>query len=286
MPNELETVHSSYREEVKEIGEFMLKLTESLFAAGSALIEKQWPLLTAEEKEALESLNGEEVVARAKELGLESKLEELLEGMGGFGRIADLLRSVIDLAESVNVPSKLIERLREITKTLAQMHYLFEMTIVYVITLEEAFICDYVRAIFHVQPAMLRTEKELTLTFNEACDIDSPEALRNCLENAAIEPLSRGGMEEALDYFKKRLNVRLDEFPNWEDMKEVSCRRNIIVHNKGEVNETYREKTGYNGPDGYLGINKPYISTAVDVTIKFIDFVHERVSAVLRLHAQ
>jgi hypothetical protein len=282
----LETVHSSYREEVKEIGEFMLKLAESLLAAGGALIEKQWPPLAAEEKEALESLNGEEVVARAKELGLESKLQEFRDGMGGLGGLADLLRSVIDLAESVNVPSRLIERLREFTKTLAQMHYLSEMAIVYVVTLEEAFVCDYVRAILHVQPAMLRTEKELTLTFDKACDIDSYQAFRNCLENAAIEPLSRGGIEEASSYFEKRLNVRLDEFPNWDEMKEVSYRRNIIVHNKGEVNKTYREKTGYNGPHGYLGINKPYISNAVDVTIKFIDFVHERVSAVLRLHAQ
>jgi hypothetical protein len=234
----------------------------------------------------LESLNGPGLVAKAKELGLEPKLQELLDGMGGMKGLTDLLRSVIDLAESVNVPSRLIERLREFAKTLAQMHYLSEMAIVYVVTLEEAFVCDYVRAILHVQPAMLRTEKELPLTFDKACDIDSYQAFRNYLENAAIEPLSRGGIEEVSSYFEKRLNVRLDEFPNWDEMKEVSYRRNIIVHNKGEVNKTYREKTSYNGPDGYLPINKPYISNTVDVTIKFIDFVHERVSAVLRLHAQ
>jgi hypothetical protein len=273
-----------YREEVKEIGEFVLKLAESLLATGGALITKDWPPLTLEERKALESLNGRELVEKAKELGLEPKLQELLDGMGGMKRMMEVCRTFIDLAESVSVPSGPIERLREFTKTLAQMHYLSEMAIVYVVTLEEAFVCDYVRAIFHVKPAMLRIERALTLTFDNACDINNYEAFRNYVENAAVEDLSRGGIEEVSSYFEKRLRVRLDEFPKWSELKEVSYRRNLIVHNKGEVNNSYREKTGYNGPDGYLPINKPYISSTVDATIKFIDFVHERVSAKLLAH--
>jgi hypothetical protein len=109
--------------------------------------------------------------------------------------------------------------------------------------------------------------------------LDSYEAFRGYLENSAIEPLAHGGIDELSSYFEKRLNLKLVEFPYWERVREGSYRRNLIVHNKGEVNKIYREKTGYKGADGYLTIDKLYISNLAEAILNFIDFIHQRISS-------
>jgi hypothetical protein len=53
--------------------------------------------------------------------------------------------------------------------------------------------------------------------------------------------------------------------------------RNVIVHNNGNVDETYRERMGYKGPPYSLGdTDMPYLVDRADSIVGLIDFVHER----------
>jgi hypothetical protein len=268
----LEIVHSRYREEVREIREFALNITESLLTASHSMAEEQIQLTDGEVK----------LTKKRLEKLLSGKSNQLvgapydLRSMKGF---IELFRWLADILQSAGAPDKLVDKLREGLKPFVHIRYLMEMVVVYLVTIEEAFVTDYLRALFHVRPSLLRTEKKLDLTFEEACDLGSYEALRNYLENSAIEPLTHGGIDELSSYFEKRLNLRLEEFPNWGKVREASYRRNLIVHNKGEVNKTYREKIGYKGADGYMGIDKPYISNLADAIVNFIDFTHDRISS-------
>jgi len=120
-----------------------------------------------------------------------------------------------------------------------------------------------VRAIFHVGPSLLKTEKEL-------------------------REFTSHGIDDLSKSFRKHLGLRLEELGerDWKTVREASHRRNIIVHNKGKVDRKYREKTGYAGTNGYLAIDKPYISNLVDAIVNFIDFIHDRVSRQPRMTAE
>lgn len=260
---------------MREIREFALNITESLLTASRSIARgmlTDGEGLTEEEEELAE----EQLKKLLSEDSNKLKGAPFDESVRGF---IELFRRLPDILQSAGAPDKLVDRLREGVKPFVHIRYLMEMVVVYLVTIEEAFVADYLRALFHVRPSLLRTEKKLDLTFEEASDLDSYEALRNYLEDSAIEPLTRGGIDELSSYLKKRLNLRLEEFPDWGRVREASYRRNLIVHNKGEVNKTYRDKTGYKGADGYLDIGKPYVSNLANAIVDFIDFMHDRISS-------
>ena len=75
------------------------------------------------------------------------------------------------------------------------------------------------------------------------------------------------------------MNIVFADFDNWEKLREIHYRRNIIIHNKGMTNELYCMKTGFREMDKKLSTNSMYIIESVDIVKNFIDFVHSNVKS-------
>jgi hypothetical protein len=270
MSNELDEVHSRFKEQVKEVADLTSKLERFLLNPDSfQLISKSG----ISEEELERSVAAMSRVMREKGIVIKS---EYLASKKGTGEMYRLLASA---AESAGASDGFVEAFRKLGRPFWHMGFLAEMVIVYLVALQEAFVRDYLGAIFRTQPSLLRTGSKLGLTFEEACNFKSLDELREYLADSATEPLSHGGIDDVASYFEKRLNLRLQDFADWQKVREASYRRNLIVHNKGNVNETYREKTGYKGPAGYLeNIDMPYVADRADSIVGLIDFVHEKVS--------
>lgn len=194
------------------------------------------------------------------------------------GDTLSLLAELPKILELTKLPDEVARATQEMAKIAQRTRFMEEMVVAHMIAFQEAFVADYLRALFRVKPQILKTKKELDLTFEKACSFESLEEFREYLANEDIDPLFRGGIDEVADYFRKRLKLNLEESSGWEKVREASCRRNIIVHNKGEVNDVYRANTHYNGPAGHPPWDASYLDKVTDATVSFIDFVHEKLS--------
>jgi hypothetical protein len=180
--------------------------------------------------------------------------------------------------EVEKMPKEQVNAIREISKIALRVRLINEMALVHIVAFQEAFIADYLKAICRLKPSILSSEKKLDLTFEEACDFQSLDEFREYLANADIESILHGGIDDVAEYFDKRLGVDLEKCKHWEKVREASFRRNIIIHNKGEVNETYRRKTNYTGPDGHLSSYPDYLADVAMAIVSLMDFVHEQLS--------
>jgi hypothetical protein len=271
MSNELDEVHSRFKEQVNEVADLASKLERFLFNPDSFQLITECGISDEELERSVAAMN--RVVS---EKGIVLVKSEHLASKKGTGEMYRLMASI---AESAGASDLFVEALRKLGRPFWHVGFLAEMVIVYVVALQEAFVRDYLRAIFRAQPSLLRTGRKLGLTFEEACNFKSLDELREYLADSATEPVSHGNIDDVASYFEKRLNLRLQDFANWQKVREACYRRNLIVHNKGNVNETYREKTGYKGPAGYLGdTDMPYVADRAGSIVGLIDFVHEKVS--------
>jgi len=58
--------------------------------------------------------------------------------------------------------------------------------------------------------------------------------------NKRIESILYGNLEAQKDYLKRDLKIDLKEnIVNWDLINEAVERRNIIIHNNGEINRRY-----------------------------------------------
>jgi hypothetical protein len=182
------------------------------------------------------------------------------------------------LYEVEKMPKEKVNAIREMSKIALRVRLIKEMALVHMVAFQEAFIADYLKAICRLKPLLLSSEKKLDLTFEEACDFQSLDEFREYLANADIEPILHGGIDDVAEYFDKRLRLDLEKCQHWGKVREASLRRNIIIHNKGEVNETYRRKTNYTGPDGHLSSYPDYLNDVAMAIVSLMDFVHAQLS--------
>lgn len=90
-----------------------------------------------------------------------------------------------------------------------------------------------------------------------------------------------------LKFFETNFQINLEnEFNVWEDLREIICRRNVIAHNMGKIDEAYIECNNY--PDSTLkdkviGIdvdhNLEYIKKSNDIVGKYIVFTFKKIAA-------
>ncbi|OGI42961.1 MAG: hypothetical protein A2150_04005 [Candidatus Muproteobacteria bacterium RBG_16_64_11] len=162
-----------------------------------------------------------------------------------------------------------------------QREFLAEMALGYLISYLEAFIKDYILQILVANPRMLRSNA--TMTFEDVITHKSMKALRSAVAEKEVESLGYGSIDEVATYFQKKLNISLTTFPQWQELREHVFRRNLIVHNKARVNETYRRKVAYTGKAVHISTDMLYVEAAAARMLEFMEFVHTETSKKLKL---
>lgn len=80
-----------------------------------------------------------------------------------------------------------------------------------------------------------------------------------------ISTIFRKDIEDINKDYMEFAKFDLSKATNWRDFKEYFYRRNIILHNNGVANSTYREKTGSTIGNIQLSVDEDYLSKAIDV---------------------
>jgi hypothetical protein len=194
-----------------------------------------------------------------KQMSLESRqqLFELVQGLFEQQYIAD--DSISDDAIRSN-----FQRIRHAFSTaMALPLFIREMTFVYLIAKFEDFISKQFRIVFTRIPKILKT-KEKSVAYNRLFDASNPDDLKDDIIEQEIRKIMMKDIDEIRKDLKHFLNIDLKlDTDNWNALRECFQRRNILLHNNGKINLVYRQKTGYDGTQEYLSVDKEYLTNVI-----------------------
>jgi hypothetical protein len=94
------------------------------------------------------------------------------------------------------------------------------------------------------------------LSYEEAVVFGSIKSLRRHLARSETEALGYRSIDDLGAYLQTKFNLAVQEQAFWPRVREASYRRNLIVHNRGMVNERYSSKLGEDVKESMLE-NRP-----------------------------
>jgi hypothetical protein len=186
-----------------------------------------------------------------------------------------------EIVLTTTVSEKVGHYLLQIMSPVKQRSFLAEMALAYLLSYLEGFVKDYLLQVLVDNPRMLRSGA--TLSHEQALSYQSMKHLRRGLAEQEVESLGYGSIDDIGAYFMKKLNVSLAAFERWPDIREHAYRRNIIIHNKARINETYRKKVNYKGSRARLHTDMAYVVGAATNMLALIDFIHSETTKRLKL---
>lgn len=117
-----------------------------------------------------------------------------------------------------------------------------KMIITYYFTLFEEFLKTLVFYMYKSRPNMLKNKEkkfssEIIMKFNSMDDfIES-------LIDQKVKRVGYNNIDQNCELFLKKFKIDIKkDFPRWEELREKYYRRNLIVHNQGEITEDYKKK--------------------------------------------
>jgi hypothetical protein len=132
----------------------------------------------------------------------------------------------------------------------------------------EVLVSSLVREFLRLKPEAIRSD-DARYSLAEIEGYESLEEFRAYCAERYAESLLRGGFEDWMDWFQKRLQIGTADLTEDEvGLREVFQRRHLVVHNGGNVNRFYLNKL----PDlkvrpdigKHLHIDDEYLSAAID----------------------
>ena len=160
---------------------------------------------------------------------------------------------------------------------------LTDMALIYVVTLMEAFIKEYLTQLYCKKPILLKSSK--TITYEEIIALDKMPRVHTLLAEKEVEQVSYKSIDQLAEYLNAKLRLGIDDNCLWWPLcKEASYRRNIIVHNRGVVNSQYVSKETEAPPAGTkLGVSISYLEERTKAIKDFVKYTHETIIDKLRI---
>ena len=152
---------------------------------------------------------------------------------------------------------------------------LINMTVIYLLTIFEAFNNDYFSELISNKPIIMTSKK--TLTFKEILENKSIDELHYTMAHILVNNAIK---ENNIDEFNrkfliKNFKINLEEYKKYKNLRENYYRRNIIVHNKGYADEKYIEMI--EGKNSLLGKKIPitfiYVKRCFFDVYEYIKFI-------------
>lgn len=200
------------------------------------------------------------------------KIRELFEELTSGKKTKE-----IELEVSDNV-SKL---LTQITIPIIHKGYLAEMALAYLVSHQEAFIKDYIYQILIHKKDMLKSSS--TISIDHVIGFTSIKSLVASMAQKEVDGIGYGSIDDVSSYLERKLNLLLSEFDEWEALREINYRRNLLIHNRGKTNDLYCKKTGYKQKNRKLTTDYDYLAKAIKTIQSFIIYFHEKVKNKLKL---
>lgn len=239
--------HSDAMRDVLKAARSDIKLIGDLACEGDGFFESKATTLpgTLSAKEATELRSIGELFLQPQKRGVKSTIQ----------------------VSSMNVSQAMLH----IAGSIKQRTFFSEMALVYLVSRLEAFLKDYLQAVLLQDPRRLRSSTQLT--YEDALRFPSMPALRRALAEREAEALGYKSIDEVEKTLNKKFGVCLSQFSSWQAVRETVYRRNLLVHNRGVVNEIYRSTTGFRGKTKHLVTDMKYVQAASSTILEFIEFI-------------
>lgn len=149
-----------------------------------------------------------------------------------------------------------------------------EMSLVYLVSSFESFLSSILRSLIIKNIRTISPKKEIN--YGKIFESKNMKDLKNKLVDRELFELFYEGIEGLSEYMKSKFGFDMEKFENWSLFKEVFYRRNIIIHNSGYPNDTYKQKTGYKGAQSNkLRINKKYLVKSFELFEIYAKVIHD-----------
>jgi len=143
------------------------------------------------------------------------------------------------------------------------------MSLVYLIVEFETFLKEILVTTFEKKPEIL-TSSQKSVTLEELLTCHDLESTKEILfSKVASEVVSRPVIK-TVEYFEQDLGICTQGYDvDWKKFYERFFRRNVLVHNQGIPDKTYRRETGCSGKKENLMVSEGYLNE----TVKLFDVV-------------
>jgi hypothetical protein len=201
-----------------------------------------------QDKSVLQELNETvktimETMTRSKELNKELRVQR---------EVSDKALSLLHEAEKALIwPSEYTNFIRD-------------MSLVYLVAEFESCLEQVLKITFEWKPEILASSGK-SIAIRDLMKLENIKDVKKQAAKKESLSLSTQSVDEINTYIKKKFGVELSKFSDWRQFRERFYRRNLIIHNSGEVDETYRSKTGYRGKDIKLKVTEKYLSKSIDM---------------------
>lgn len=139
------------------------------------------------------------------------------------------------------------------------------MSFVYLVALFDAFLTDIFANVVKTRPTILKSSKK-QITYDRLLEFGTFEAIVEFIASRELNELSYKSIKDQADYYRDRFGVALeDSGVSVNELVELRCTRNLLVHTNGVVNHIYLEQvsgTTYKSGDD-VQVDAEYFSHAV-----------------------
>ena len=251
LKHQLNEIVSLYMNEIQSIEEFLKSVEQSLSRKQKRKPSKP---LTDEEKKQIEKIG--------------ESLESISRGQNTEELKFEASKNVQKLLLRIAVP-------------VIHKSYLAEMALAYLVSYQEAFMKDYLYQIFIHRKNMLKSSS--TISLDHVIGFKSIKSLVSSMAQKEVDSIGYGSIDDLSIYLDNKLNVSLDEFNEWDTLREINYRRNLLIHNRGKTNDLYCKKTGYKQKNKKLTTNYQYVEKSINTIRKFIRYFHEKIENKFKL---
>lgn len=208
-----------------------------------------------------------------------SKTKLSKEDLDTLGEVSEFLKgtSVKNQPKSIEVKSKaVVELMMQVMIPIKHRGFLSDMTLSHLIAFQEAMQKDYLHAILMSQKASLKSNSKLT--YDEALSHKSMKSLHEALVAKEVDQLGYGSIDDVAKHYQDKFNIKLSEFSKWDFIVEAHYRRNIVVHNKGRINQIYRKQVKGAKVGTKPTTDNEYLKEIVTALVEYTEFFHESIS--------
>ncbi|NCO03487.1 MAG: hypothetical protein GW903_04780 [Alphaproteobacteria bacterium] len=163
-------------------------------------------------------------------------------------------------------------------------NFLYETSLISLISATEWFFCQTLKLHFSRYPDIITEKSGLSFTFKDLKNFKTITDAQNYLLEQKIDSIIRGSFINWIEYLNTTLKINTKNFSAYlDDTYEFFLRRNLMVHNRGIVNNTYKnflpKKLNSNDQINIgdkLKVNKEYlIQKSYLIEIIFLDIASQ-----------
>ncbi|MCR8656951.1 hypothetical protein [Paenibacillus endoradicis] len=165
---------------------------------------------------------------------------------------------------------KVKSAVEELTVSANQLPLLFESSLISLVTFFELLISSLLHEYVKKYPDSLSISKK-ELKYSDLVNFDSIEDAKDYLIEKELQNLMYDGLKSWIDFFKNKIKIDMSELNNkFDKINEILIRRNLFVHNGGNINSIYLSKVsedltkGMNKGDR-IEVNLAYMLTSLNL---------------------